>query len=303
MKILKSLVMIAGVVVLMSCFALAQASRTWVSGVGSDSNPCTRSQPCQTFAGAIAKTAAGGEIDALDGGGFDAVTITKAITIDGGGGTVASILANGTNGIVVQAGASDTVTIRNLRINGLHAGTSTNGILFQSGKFLHIENCVVTGFTNHGIWANLTAAASMTVENTISRDNASSGLRGTDTAASLLVNVIRSSFSNNQFGLWMDGNVKATVTQSDASLNYLGFIAQGNGGTAVLNLAGSNASNNSIGVQAGGGSNPAILNLTNNTIFDNGTGIVNGNNGTTRSWGNNSNKDSGTPNGQAYLAQ
>src|SRR5213592_312031 len=95
--------------------ARAQASRTWVSGVGDDANPCSRTAPCKTFAGAISKTAAGGEIDALDPAGYGAVTITKAITIDGGGGQVASVLVSGTNGIVVQANAqTDVVILRNL---------------------------------------------------------------------------------------------------------------------------------------------------------------------------------------------
>src|SRR2546426_6768037 len=77
--------------------AQAQATRTWVSGVGDDANPCSRTAPCKTFAGAISKTFIGGEIDALDPGGFGAVTITKSITIDGAG-TLASILSSGVNG-------------------------------------------------------------------------------------------------------------------------------------------------------------------------------------------------------------
>src|SRR6267154_1885221 len=117
----------------------AQASRTWVSGVGDDANPCSRTAPCKTFAGAISKTAAGGEIDALDPGGFGAVTITKAITLDGGGGQVASVLVSGTNGIVIVANAStDTVILRNLRINGI--GTGLNGIQLNSAKALIIQN-------------------------------------------------------------------------------------------------------------------------------------------------------------------
>src|SRR6266478_7063234 len=108
---------------LWSSAAQAQATRTWVSGVGDDANPCSRTAPCKTFAGAISKTAAGGEIDALDPGGYGAVTITKGITIDGGGGQVASVLVSGTNGIVIQANAStDVVTLRNLRINGIGSG-------------------------------------------------------------------------------------------------------------------------------------------------------------------------------------
>src|SRR3954451_11219280 len=86
----------------------AQATRTWVSGVGDDVNPCSRTAPCKTFAGSISKTAAGGEIDCLDPGGFGAVTITKAITIDCSG-TFGSILASGTNGIIVNAGVNDVV--------------------------------------------------------------------------------------------------------------------------------------------------------------------------------------------------
>src|SRR5262249_52560355 len=109
-------------IVLAAATMYGQASRSWVSGVGDDANPCSRTAPCKTFAGAISKTAAGGEIDALDPGGFGALTITKAITIDGGGGQVASVLVAGTNGIVVQAGANDVITLRNLSIKGLGTG-------------------------------------------------------------------------------------------------------------------------------------------------------------------------------------
>src|SRR5438874_13361457 len=83
--------------------AFGQATRTWVSGVGDDVNPCSRTAPCKTFAGAISKTAAGGEIDALDPGGFGAVTITKSITLEGTQGAgFASILASAVNGVNVN---------------------------------------------------------------------------------------------------------------------------------------------------------------------------------------------------------
>src|ERR1700756_2338676 len=95
----------------------AAASRTWVSGVGDDANPCSRTAPCKTFAGAISKTDPGGEISVLDPGGYGAVTITKSISIitEGGSGE-AGILASGTNGITVNAGASDVVILRGLVI-------------------------------------------------------------------------------------------------------------------------------------------------------------------------------------------
>src|SRR4051812_9940121 len=108
--------------------ALAQATRTWVSGVGDDANPCSRTAPCKTFAGAISKTAAGGEIDVLDPGGFGTVTITKSITIDGSGGSIGSILASGTNGVNVNARAADRIIFRNLSINGAGSTLGVNGI-------------------------------------------------------------------------------------------------------------------------------------------------------------------------------
>src|SRR5438105_3158488 len=162
-------------------FAQAQASRTWVSGVGDDANPCSRTAPCKTFAGAISKTAAGGEIDALDPAGYGAVTITKAITIDGGGGQVASVLVSGTNGIVVQANAqTDTVILRNLRINGI--GTGLNGIRFLSGKALNVENDYIFGFTQNGIDValNQTFQASVHVLNSVLKNNGGVGIRATN---------------------------------------------------------------------------------------------------------------------------
>jgi hypothetical protein len=138
--------------------------------VGDDANPCSR-----TFAGAIPKTAAGGEIDALDPDGFGAVTITKAITLDGGGGQLVSILVSGTNGVSVQAGANDVVTIRNISFNGIGSGLS--GIKFVSGNALHIEHCSIAGFTNHGIDIEPTSNGSLIfVQDTVSQDNAGSGI-------------------------------------------------------------------------------------------------------------------------------
>jgi hypothetical protein len=127
-----------------SSVAQAQATRTWVSGVGDDANPCSRTAPCKTFAGAISKTANCGEISALDPGGFGAVTITKSITISGDG-TLAGILAAGTNGVIVNAQANDTVILRSISING--ACTGLDGIRFLGGKHLHVENCTIYGFT------------------------------------------------------------------------------------------------------------------------------------------------------------
>src|SRR5215470_15675525 len=128
--------------------ANAQASRTWVSGVGDDANPCSRTAPCKTFAGAISKTAPAGEINVLDPGGFGAVTITKPITISSEC-TEAGVLVSGGNGIVVAAGNSDVVTLRGLDINGLNTGLS--GIKINSAGQVHIESCRIYEFTTADI--------------------------------------------------------------------------------------------------------------------------------------------------------
>src|SRR5579862_2266979 len=145
------LMVVVGVLAVSSS-ARAQATRTWVSGVGDDANPCSRTAPCKTFTGAISKTAPAGEIDALDPGGFGAVTITKSITIDGGGGVIAGVLVSGTNGMVVEAGATDTVIIRHMDINGLGpTNGGLNGIDFVSGERLVIEDCKIYGFVDAAI--------------------------------------------------------------------------------------------------------------------------------------------------------
>lgn len=172
------------IVLLGSTLLSAQASRTWVSGVGDDANPCSRTAPCKTFAGAISKTAVGGEIDALDPGGFGALTITKAITLDGGGGQVASVLVAGTNGIVVAAPANAVVIIRNLRINGISGSGNggLTGIVFQSGLDLNVENCVIFGFNNNGIDISMNqgTAASAHIINTIIKNVGGVGIHATN---------------------------------------------------------------------------------------------------------------------------
>jgi hypothetical protein len=172
--------------------AQAQATRTWVSGVGDDVNPCSRTAPCKTFAGAISKTADKGEIDALDPGGFGTVTITKSITIEGQG-TLASILAAGTNGVNVNDSATATpntivVALRNISING--AGTGFDGIRFTSGKTLHVEDCVISGFKGNGVNSdgidvslNAAITGQLEVKNTVIRDNTGNGIRASNTGA------------------------------------------------------------------------------------------------------------------------
>jgi hypothetical protein len=178
--------------------AQAQATRTWVSGVGDDANPCSRTAPCKTFAGAISKTAASGEISVLDPGGFGAVTITKSITINGDG-TLAGILASLTNGVIVNVLNTDRVVLRNLSING--AGNGVNGIRFlNSGGKLTVDHCVISGFrstaTSQGIDVALTNSGQLTVLNSTIIDNAN-GIRLSTTSGFLLASVENSTIANN----------------------------------------------------------------------------------------------------------
>src|SRR5580693_6901938 len=131
--------------------AVAQATRTWVSGVGDDANPGSRTAPCKTFAGAISKTAQDGEINCLDPGGFGTVTITKSITIDCHE-ILGSILSSATNGINIafdSFGGGDThktVNLRNLMINGAATGVvgiNITGTTGAAGSIVNIEDCLI----------------------------------------------------------------------------------------------------------------------------------------------------------------
>jgi hypothetical protein len=284
---------IFAVVLLWAGLAGAQASRTWVSGVGDDANPCSRTAPCKTFAGAISKTAAGGEIDALDPAGYGALTITKGITIDGGGGQVASVLVSGTNGIVVQAGPSDNVILRNLRINGI--GTGINGIRFLSGKSLSVENCDIFGFTTHGIDI-ASAGGKVFIDNTTSYGNGGNGVNVSSVSLTF-VSIENSRFELNTFGVNASNFSQVVVRHSVANGNSsVGFLGSAAVGTASMDIYDSMAGNNgSTGIQAGGGGAVSTVRITNVASFGNPNGVLVGAGGTLKSFGNNFNTTTGTP--------
>jgi hypothetical protein len=288
----------------------AQATRTWVSGVGDDANPCSRTAPCKTFAGAISRTAEGGEINALDPGGYGAVTITKSITIDGGSGQIASIMASGTNGIIVSAGVNDNVVIRNLTINGANrtASGGSNGIRFLSGQSLRIENCNINGFTQRGIDISADYASgnppTVSIINSTVSDNGDSGIRSSVTKR-VLVSIINSRFNNNGvYGVFAGDYSRFSVNGSDASSNgTAGFIALANAGDVIMNISNSTANNNSAmtnpsgtGIQAGGGSAASIIRLYGVSIMSNfPNGMVRLSNGSIVSYGGNANTGTGAP--------
>src|SRR4051794_23774733 len=153
--------------------AHAQATRTWVSGVGDDVNPCSRTAPCKTFAGAISKTAAGGEINCLDPGGFGGVTIIKAMTLSCGY-THGSILVAGGPGITINAGVNDRVVIKGLEITGVNQTVTpgTIGVRIIGAKSVSIEDSVITSFSQQGIADQRTAGnTNLFIRNSVIRYN------------------------------------------------------------------------------------------------------------------------------------
>jgi hypothetical protein len=274
---------------LASASAYAQATRTWVSGVGDDVNPCSRTAPCKTFAGAISKTAAGGEIDVLDPGGYGTVTITKSITIDGQG-TMASILASGTNGINVNAGVSDNVILRNLSINGAGTTLGLNGINFLAGANLTVENCIIMDFSQSGISIAPSTANAMTYIRNVSIDNTATGVT-ISTANSAGQNIVAISESHfhgagvlNQTGVAVNrpagkpGNI-VTITKSDFA-DYLTGVSNIGGNSVTVDQSLLIRNVTGVDTQAGATSN---LNL--NTFVNNPTAFTTA--GSVSSAGNN----------------
>jgi hypothetical protein len=246
--------------------AQAQATRTWVSGVGDDANPCSRTAPCKTFAGAISKTAAGGEISALDPGGYGAVTITKSITIDGAG-TLASIVASLTNGVIINAGVNDKVILRNLSINGV--GNGLDGIRFLAGNQLSVENVVIHGFTGDGIDVNKTASGIVLVKDT-SITKCATGIRTTTTGGFITATLDNVRLENMTTGVNVGALSFASISDSVINSNGTGVNASANG--AVANVENSMLSFNGTAINAS--VSGATIRLSGNGLYNNGTGVA-----------------------------
>ncbi|HWX41591.1 MAG TPA: right-handed parallel beta-helix repeat-containing protein [Blastocatellia bacterium] len=297
---------IAAVVVLLCACALAsaQATRTWVSGVGDDANPCSRTAPCKTFAGAISKTATGGEIDVLDPGGFGAVTITKSISIEAC--CIAGVLVSGTNGIVVSAPVGSFVVLRGLTFDGL--GTGLAGIKFNSGTSLYVEDCTINDFTAMGIDFSPTNPANLFVKDTKIRNCGGVNSGGIDIrpggggSAIAVIDNVRA--EGNQLGFRVEDNSKATFRNCIAANSAgNGFAVVSNtGAAATMDIENSMAVNNgSFGVRAvaNAAGTGALARISDMRITGNLTGVSTGGVGTAAVQSfipaDNKNTDSGAP--------
>ena len=246
----------------------AQATRTWVSGVGDDVNPCSRTAPCKTFAGAISKTATNGEINCLDPGGYGAVTVTKSITIDCED-TQGSILSAGTNGVIVNiTAATDSkkaFKLRGISISG--AGTGTNGIRVIAANSVTVEDGVIDGVTQHGISIETTSGTpKITVDRMSIRSNSGNGINAFVSGGTLNLSVSNSQLSLNATGLNLSGNTKATISNSTIANNTTGLLAF----NADLNIFSCMVAGNTTGVTSSTG---GTVRLYANIITSNGTGI------------------------------
>lgn len=262
---------------LSSAALFGQATRTWVSGVGDDVNPCSRTAPCKTFAGAISKTAAGGEISVLDPGGFGALTITKSITINGAG-TLAGILSSATNGIVINALTTDVIVLKNLSING--AGTGINGIRLLSAKRLEVYDTTIERVTTHGIDVSTTSSTNVVLSNVRTSNTGSNGINLNTTAGLITAQIKDSSFVGGANGIRVQNGCKLTVRNSTVSaMTASGISVETTGLTSEGFLDSTTVTGGANGIQAGPGGvvvrigNMSVTGATTNGLFLNG-GVI-----------------------------
>ncbi len=275
----------------------AQATRTWVSGVGDDVNPCSRTAPCKTFAGAISKTAKDGEINALDPGGFGAVTIGKSITIDGSMTGSAGILNSLTTGVTVNitdaADVRKSVTLRGLSMQG--AGSGLRGVRILAANKVFVENCWISGMNGspgHGIDDTRSAGGFLEVDNTTITNNTGSGINVSNvTGTALTVHVSNSRLQGNgNTGLVLGNGAKGTIFNSVVTQNTAGFFTSSSIGTVELSVDHCVVSNNGTGFIANAG---ATIRVANSTAMNNGTLATIAGNGAVSSYSPASNQTGG----------
>lgn len=294
---------------MISSSAQAQATRTWVSGVGDDVNPCSRTAPCKTYAGAISKTAVHGEISTLDPGGFGAVTITKSITIEGTQGQgYGSILHSATTGVSIAfdnftavGETQKSVRLRNLNINGSGGasaassglrGIRISGGAASAGSEVNVQDCIIDGsFGNpgRGIEDNRTGGGFLSITGTTIRNMAGSGLSTVTTTGGLKIVINGSQFMNCANGIAVGNNVKIGIYNSNISGNTsAGLFVEdldGAGANTVMDVDHCIVSNNGTGFNASTAN--SSIRISNTTASNNTTLFSAAGGGTVLSYGNN----------------
>ena len=296
--------------------ASAQASRTWVSGEGDDLNSCARNNPCRTFAGALSKTATGGEINCLDPHSFGAVTITKSISIVCH--TVAGVLGSSLvpNGITINVAATDFVFLSGLDINGLagNALPGTNGIRILGGGTIHIQDSMIRGFrASDGVGLRIAPAGvlQLTVSNTTISDNGSGANGGgiliqptlSGSARVTLRDVLVQNNANSQIRVDTTGNsgagtgISLFVDDSQILGGTNGISLNQPAGTATIT---SMVVDSFIALCSGSGlltagSNTVRMRVSDTTITACGTGVTQGVNTIINTYGNNRTDGNGMP--------
>jgi hypothetical protein len=269
-----------GVLVLGCSMAQAQATRTWVSGVGNDMDPCSRTAPCKTFAGAYAKTAVGGQINVIDAGAYGTITIDHSITIDGSE-SYSGMLATGTNGVTVGAGASDVVVLRGLTMIG-----GDTGIFFKSGARLQVENCVITGFSKRGIDFEPNSTSQLIVKDTIIRESGDDGIAIQPAGGKAQTTIENTRLEGNLDGLSVVDSENVTIRDSVLAGNSLnGVVVSTQAGQSSVSIENCLMTNNAdTGVKATGKSQ---VRLSGSTVTANATGLATGGAATIDSYTNN----------------
>ena len=305
-RLIKMLSLAATAMLFGLCFASpasAQATRTWISGVGDDVNPCSRTAPCKTWQGAISKTAAGGEIDCLDPGGFGSVTITKSITLDcaeGEGGAAGGILNSGVSGIIINDPNGATaptikVFLRNLNINGAGTTVGTYAVRFLSGKSLTMQNVVINNQGTGNVPAvsfepsAASVGAKLAMKDVFISNAIGNGVQFTSVGG-VAIGGILDNVTITDTNMALEVNEGATVTVVKSNLSYnngRGVEANSVGGVIgeTVNLDGVTiAGNLNVGVAALAG---ATIRISNSGIYGNSQGLKANSGGTIQSFTNN----------------
>lgn len=289
----------------------AQATRTWVAGVGDDANPCSRTAPCKTFAGAIPKTAAGGEINCIDQGAYGAVTITKSINLSCEGVT-AGVLHSSTNGIVINAASTDVINLRGLDINGgTPSSPGLNGVRILNAGKVNIDNCMIRNSLNsnlglgNGVFVGPTTGKILVNINdsNISNNGGASNGAGVQVEPTGTGSVFMSISNTKIFGNTMGvrgfanattGSVEISISDSLISGNtFHGLVAQSEEGSTKIMIDDTQIVGNlSHGIRSVDAN--SIVRVNNSTITGNLVGVLSANGGSLRSYGNNALNGNGT---------